>query len=111
MNVHAVAHILHIGINPAPLLAKLHNRPHIFAGAVNMHIGDRLQRLGDNRRVGVVCRVVHRHGLPVCKHKFIFHARCGGDKVKVVLPLQTFLDNFHMKKPQKATAEAEAQRR
>ena len=81
VNIHAVAHILHIGVNPAPLLAELHNSPHIVARAVNMHVGDRLQRLGYNRGVGVVGRVVHRHGLAVCKDKLIFHARGGGDKV------------------------------
>ena len=87
MNVHTVAHILHIGVNAAPLLAELHNRPHILAGAVDMHIGDRLQCLGYNGGVGVVCRVVHRHGLAVCEGEFIFHAGGGGNKVKIIFAL------------------------
>ena len=110
MNIHPVAHVLHIGIHSSALLAKLHYRADIFARAVYMHIRHRLKRLGYNCRIGVVCGVIHRYGLTVRKQEFILNARRGGNKIEIILAFEPFLDDFHMQKPQKAAAEAEAER-
>ena len=96
MYIYPVAHIFHIGIYAPAFLAELHYRTYKFARTVNMHIGYRLKRLGNQCGVGIVGRVVHRYRLAVCKHKFVLDARSGGNKVKIIFPFQSLLDYFHM---------------
>ena len=60
--------------------------------------------------VGVVVGVVHRHHGAVGLVDVVDDAGEGGDEIQIELPLQPLLDDLHVEHPQKAAAEAEAQR-
>ena len=101
--------IFRITINSPALLTEIHNAAYILGGGE--YAGKHIRLFGglDGGGVGVVSRVVKLNGAPVRKVQLINNAGRGGNKVKVVFPLQTFQNNLHMKKPEEAAAEAEAQ--
>ncbi len=110
MDVHPGGiEVLHVLEHPAPLLAQLHNVAHIVVGGQDVRVGDRLLRLGDGAGIGVVGGVVNQEHRAVGQGDAVDDARRGGNQVKVVFPLQPFLDDLHMQQPQEAAAEPEAE--
>ena len=100
MNVHAVGvNIFHIFKNAAPVLAKFHNVADVFARGVDMRIRHRLLSLCNERRVGVVGGIINIDDFTTRFGNAVNNAWRGGDKVKVIFPLQPLLYNLHMQKP------------
>ena len=110
MNVHTVTHVFHINIGSSALLTKLHYGSYKLARTVNIDIGNRLERFGYDCRIGIIGRVVHHYRIAVCKMKFIFNARSGCDKIKIIFTLKSFLNDLHVQKSQKTATETEAER-
>ncbi len=111
MDIDAVrVDVFHILKYAAPLLAKVHNIAHIFLRRVDMGVRNRFFGLRDQRRVGIIGRVVDGDHFAVGLRDMVNDARRGCDDVQIVFALQPLLDDLHMQKPQEAAAETEAQR-
>ena len=111
MNIHPRrVEIFHVLEHATALLAQLHDAAHVVVGRVDVRLGNRLFGHGDGGGVGIVGGVIHHHHRAVLQRHAIDNAGRGGDKVEVILPLQAFLDNFHVQKPQKPAPEPKAQR-
>ena len=84
------------------------------------HNGSNKIRLGDNVRFDIrffdkinssriweVTRIIYGHHFPIRFMSEVGHVGNGGDHGHVKFPLQTFLNNFHVKHAEEAAAEAE----
>ena len=110
MQLHPAGIQIHHVLELAPaVLAQLHDVAHVFLGGDQADLGIRLLGQLNVRRVGVVQGGVDVHGFAVGFRYPVDHVGGGGDKVKVVFPFQTLLDNFHMQKTEEPTAETKAQ--
>ncbi len=76
-----------------------------------MHIHKGLLLLDDVGRVRVAGGVVDHLHRAVVQRQAVAHAGGGGDDVQVKLTLDALGDDLHVQQPQKAAAEAKAQRR
>ena len=111
MNIHTVCvNIIHVLKNTAAFLTKIHNIAHVFLRGIDMGIGDRFLRLRYQRWVRIIGRVVDRDHLSVRLCDMVDNAWRSRNNVQIVFPFQALLDNLHMQKPQKTTAESKAQR-
>ena len=97
MKIYTVGvQIFHIPENPPPFLAELHDIPHITAGGVDMGVGYRLLRRGNQRGIGVIGGIVHINDLTAGFGNAVNNAGRGGNQIEIILPFQPLLDDFHM---------------
>ena len=102
--------ILHILILAAPVLTQRHDVADKLLRRDDGDLHKRLVRLGDGDGVGVVVGVVHHDGAAVGLADLVDDGGQRGDKLQIKFALQTLLYYLHMQHPQKAAAEAKAQR-
>ena len=102
--------ILHVFKLAAPVLAQIHDRADIFGRGDEIRLCIRLLRLGNFGGVRVVERGVDIELRAVGLRDLIDDVRSRRDEVEVIFALEPFEDDLHVQKPQKAAAEAEAQR-
>ena len=88
--------IFHILEHPAAFLAKLHDIPHKIDRGQNIRLDHRLPRFRNGSYIRIIARVVDVNGFPGSKNDLINYRRGSRYQVKVKLPLQPFLDNFHV---------------
>ena len=110
MELHPVGiQIDHVLEFAPPLLAQVHDISHILLGRDQADLGVGLFRQLNLHGVRVVQGGVDHQGLAVCLGHPVDNVGSRGNEVQIVFPLQALLDDFHVQKPQKAAAEAEAQ--
>ena len=100
----------HILEHTALILAQIHDRTDVFGRRINFDLDDRLLHVFDIRLLGQMRRVIDKKFLPVRLMHLIGDARRGGDDVEIEFPLDAFLNDFHVQKPQKAAAKTEPER-
>ena len=102
--------VLHVDKGAASVLTELHDVADVLLGGIDVRVGDGLLGRGDERRVGVVRRVVdHLDGTVGARYAVDYARRCG-DEVEHVLALKAFLNDLHVEQSEEAAAEAEAER-
>ena len=102
--------ILHIlELTPA-VLTHGHDVAHIVGRGNDGNLGVRLPGLFNDGRVGVVVGVIHMDHGAVGLGDLVDDGGQGGHQIQVEFPLQTLLDDLHMKHTQKSAAETKAQR-
>ncbi len=110
MQVHAVSiKVIHVEECPAALLAKIHYIADIVFRRVDMRVRKRLMRLGNLRRIRIICRVVNHLNRAVGQLQTIDNTRSGCDKVERIFPLKAFLNNIQMQQAEEAAAETKAE--
>ena len=93
----------------ATILHKLHDIPYHIGGDEDLYLGDRFFDMLDLGHRRELRRIVHRYHRAVGLVDVINDRRRGGDELQVVLTLEAFLHDVHVKQSQKAAAETEAQ--
>ena len=104
-------HILHPLILTAALLAQLHDRSDKFRGHHDLCPHQRLFHIVDLGRIRKVGRVGKIDAGSVCLVYLIDNAGRCGDKIQIVLPFQSFLDNLQMQQSKESAAETKSKRR
>ena len=102
--------VLHILEDAAAVLAHRHD---VADELLRRHDGGLdvgLARLLDDRRVGVIVRVVTLNDRAVGLDDFVGDGGERGDKVEVELALEALLNDLHVQHTEKAAPEAEAER-
>ena len=111
MNVDAVRiNIGHVAERAAAVLTEIHDVAHIIRGGIDVRVYHRLLRLRDERRVGIIRRIVDEHNAAVRLRDAVDNARRSRDEIEIIFALEPLLDDLHVQKPQETAAEAEAQR-
>ena len=93
----------------AAVLHELHDIPHHVGGDEDFYLCDRFFDVLDFRHRRELRRIVHRYHRAVGLVDVVNDRRRSGDELQVVLALEAFLHDVHVKQSQKAAAEAEAQ--
>ena len=101
--------ILHTLVDPAPLLAQVHDRADVLRGHHDLCLDHRFFHIVDLRRVRHVRRIRQVDYFSVCLVDLINNARRGRHEIQIVLSLQPLLDDLQMKEPQESAAETESQ--
>ena len=102
--------IFGIQINPAPVLAEVHDIADVGGWREDIRSHERFLRRGNQRRVWVAGRVVNPALLPVGQLELVHNARQGGDNIEIELPLEPLLYDLHMQKPEEPAPETKPQR-
>ena len=88
--------IFHTKINSAALLAKIHNRTDKFRRYHNLRTDHRLFHIFDLGWIRQVGRIGQFNHLPIRLMHPVNNARRCGHQIKVILSLQTFLNDFQV---------------
>src|SRR5437660_1407301 len=103
------AHILEALLLTTLVFHQFQNSAHVLLAGQDGGKDDWLFDLGNFALVGPFGGIVHFDVRAVGLGDFVTYAGGGRDQVQIELAFQTLLDNFHVQKTQKATAEAEPQ--
>src|SRR6267154_1917326 len=107
----AAAHIGEFHLVAAAVLAQLEHAAEIFVGGQDGGADPGLVDFLDLDHIRHVDRIVNFDLLPVGQRHPVDDRRRRGDQVEVEFALQPLLDDFEVQQPEKAAAEAEAERR
>src|SRR5688500_10490717 len=106
----ALADVLRLLVDPAALLAEVHDRPDAVGGRNEVHEDVRLADLLDVCRIRQLAGAVDAHERAIRHLDLVRDRRRRLDDLDVEFALQPLLDNLHVQQPEEAAAEAEAQR-
>ena len=102
--------ISHVFIFPAFFLRQFHNCTYIIFRHDNGCIYIRFFHVVNNGRVRKVWRIVYQFYITISAENFINYVRRSCNQRQIIFAFQTFFNNVHVQKPQKAAAEAKAKR-
>ena len=102
--------ILHVFINAAALLTERHDVADELVRRDDRYLDERLERLGDGSRVGVVVWVIDEYRSAVGLFDLVNDRGERRDEIEVELALQPLLNDLHVQHAEEAAAEAEAER-
>ena len=110
MNIHSVgSDIIHILKYASFVLAHIHNRSDKFTRNIDMSVGKGLFAIIYICGVGIIGRVINLDHSAVGKINLINNGRNGCDKVKIIFPVESLLNNLKVEQTEKSASESKSE--